>query len=321
MAERQSPVKSFFAGSCGGMCLVIVGHPFDTIKVRMQTMPVPLLGELPVYKNAFDCFRKTLSNESWMGLYKGMTAPLLYVIPLASISFGAYAGGCELIAQNNPTKELNSVHHFLAGCLAGFCSGVLVVPTDRIKCLLQIQTESGVKRQYTGPFDVVRTIVKQSGIRGLFQGTCITLIRDIPANGLFYAAYDWCKKSMTPKKSLVTYTCLIKLYMYLRLLREHQVNLLQTILAGGIAGVVNWSYAILPDAIKSRLQTAPYGRYPRGARDVIRHVVKVEGIGALYRGFGPVILRAFPANAGCFLGYEAALNFLNKAFPSNAAVL
>ena len=41
-----------------------------------------------------------------MGLYKGMTAPLLYVIPLASISFGAYAGGCELIAQNNPTKEL-----------------------------------------------------------------------------------------------------------------------------------------------------------------------------------------------------------------------
>ena len=41
-----------------------------------------------------------------MGLYKGMTAPLLYVIPLASISFGAYAAGCELIAQNNPTKEL-----------------------------------------------------------------------------------------------------------------------------------------------------------------------------------------------------------------------
>ena len=91
-----------------------------------------------------------------MGLYKGMTAPLLYVIPLASISFGAYAAGRELIAQNNPTKELqcvglhlenhfftflfcfSSVHHFLAGCLAGFCSGVLVVPTDRIKCLLQV---------------------------------------------------------------------------------------------------------------------------------------------------------------------------------------
>lgn len=37
MAEQPqpiSPVKNFFAGGFGGVCLVFVGHPLDTIKVR-----------------------------------------------------------------------------------------------------------------------------------------------------------------------------------------------------------------------------------------------------------------------------------------------
>jgi len=36
-----------------------------------------------------------------------------------------------------------------------------------------------------------------------------------------------------------------------------------------------------------------------------------EGPAALYRGIGPVMIRAFPANAACFLGVEAAYAFLN----------
>lgn len=39
MAEQPqpiSPVKNFFAGGFGGVCLVFVGHPLDTIKVRRR---------------------------------------------------------------------------------------------------------------------------------------------------------------------------------------------------------------------------------------------------------------------------------------------
>ncbi|XP_065845971.1 mitochondrial carnitine/acylcarnitine carrier protein-like isoform X2 [Oscarella lobularis] len=295
---RRSPVKNFFAGGCGGACLVLAGHPLDTIKVRMQTMPIPLPGEGPLYKNAFDCFRKTLSNESWRGFYKGLSTPLLYVSPLASVSFGAYAVGRGIILWNDPSKELTSAHHFLAGTLSGLCNGALVVPSDRIKCILQIQTASGMKRQYSGPFDVIRTVVRQSGIKGLYRGMCITLIRDIPGSGIYYSVYDWWKKFFISKKK-----------------SESQMNLVPIILAGGISGIVHWTYAIIPDTIKSRLQTAPDGKYPRGARDIVREAVKGEGVRSLYRGLGPVVLRAFPANASCFLGYEVALYFLNKAFP------
>lgn len=34
------------------------GHPFDTLKVRLQTQPSP-----PIYRNAVDCFQKLVKAE------------------------------------------------------------------------------------------------------------------------------------------------------------------------------------------------------------------------------------------------------------------
>jgi solute carrier family 25 carnitine/acylcarnitine transporter 20/29 len=40
--------------------------------------------------------------------------------------------------------------------------------------------------------------------------------------------------------------------------------------------------------------------------DVYRTLIKEEGYGALLTGFRPAMIRAFPANAACFLGMELA---------------
>jgi solute carrier family 25 (mitochondrial carnitine/acylcarnitine transporter), member 20/29 len=37
VVANQSPIKYFISGGFGGICTVLVGHPFDTIKVRLQT--------------------------------------------------------------------------------------------------------------------------------------------------------------------------------------------------------------------------------------------------------------------------------------------
>lgn len=34
MSMQKDPIKEFFAGGFGGSCLVLVGHPLDTIKVN-----------------------------------------------------------------------------------------------------------------------------------------------------------------------------------------------------------------------------------------------------------------------------------------------
>lgn len=61
----------FVAGVFSGITKLAVGHPFDTIKVRMQTSPD---GQ---FKGPMDCLLKTIRNEGVRGLYKGATPPLV----------------------------------------------------------------------------------------------------------------------------------------------------------------------------------------------------------------------------------------------------
>lgn len=52
-----SGLRSFAAGGVGGVCAVIVGHPFDLVKVRLQT------AEKGVYNGALDVVKRTIARE------------------------------------------------------------------------------------------------------------------------------------------------------------------------------------------------------------------------------------------------------------------
>ena len=60
--------------------------------------------------------------------------------------------------------------------LAGVFTTVIMAPGERIKCLLQIQADSG-KKQYAGPVDCAKQLYKQGGIRSVYKGTAATLLR------------------------------------------------------------------------------------------------------------------------------------------------
>ena len=52
-----SSLRSLAAGGVGGVCAVLVGHPFDLVKVRLQT------AEKGVYTGAIDVVRRTIARE------------------------------------------------------------------------------------------------------------------------------------------------------------------------------------------------------------------------------------------------------------------
>jgi hypothetical protein len=60
--------KDVFAGTMGGIAVTMVGHPFDTIKVRLQTQPMdkPIYGE----QGPFVCveWQRMWSQPQDMGL-------------------------------------------------------------------------------------------------------------------------------------------------------------------------------------------------------------------------------------------------------------
>jgi len=105
-------------------------------------------------------------------------------------------------------------------------------------------------------------------------------------NGIYFSSYESLKRLLSsPDKS------------------KSHFSVGKTLVAGGTAGVLGWSAAMCPDVLKSRYQTAPSGKYSR-TLDVVKDVLKTEGVKGMYKGFTPVIIRAFPANACFFLGCE-----------------
>ncbi|KJE91797.1 solute carrier family 25 [Capsaspora owczarzaki ATCC 30864] len=294
-----SSLKNLLAGSFGGICLVAAGHPLDTIKVRLQTQTV-VAGQAPMYTGGLDCFRKIVAREGFSGLYRGMLAPLLGVTPMYAICFVGYDIG-QRIQRKTPTERLSLLQLFNAGCISGVFTTAVMVPGERVKCILQIQgaqVSQGIAPKYSGPKDVFVKVYAESGIRGIYKGTVATLLRDVPGSGAYFGAYEYLKRTLSKDGSGQN-------------LRMHEA-----LFAGGMAGIANWCVSIPADVLKSRLQTAPDGTYPNGLRDVFRTLVRNEGYLALYKGIGPVMLRAFPANAAMFGGYEFMLNQLYEFFPN-----
>ena len=145
--------------------------------------------------------------------------------------------------------------------------------------------------------DCINKLYKEGGIQNIYRRRAATLLREAPASGVYFATYEWFKKTLAPEEHSI-----------------RELSPLRTLFAGGMAGICNWLVAIPSDVLKSRLQTAPHGKYS-GIVDVFRELLHTEGIRALYKGIAPVMLRAFPANGACFLGYEMTVTFLDYLFP------
>ncbi|XP_074116149.1 congested-like trachea protein isoform X1 [Cotesia typhae] len=287
LVRDRPPGKYFIAGGFGGLCTTLCGHPLDTIKVRMQSKPSE-------YRNTWDAMSKIIQQEGPSGLYKGMMAPLVGIVPIFGLSFFSFNLGKKLVAEPNQRKENLTVSQlFLAGMFSGLATIPLSVPGERVKCLLQMQI--GKKKVFHGFIDCALKLYRNGGVKNLYVGTGATLLRDLPASGVYFSVYD----------------------ILMRLFANHfkETLMWHSIFAGGFAGMINWVVAMPADVLKSRLQTSSIDEYPRGMRSLLPKILRQEGPWALYRGVVPIMIRAIPANATCFFGIEVAMKILDSYFP------
>jgi len=291
--KQRTPIwKEFIAGGIGGIFEVVSCHPLDTIKVRLQTMTVP------AYRGTIDCLQKTVSDEGLLGLYKGMAAPVAIASPCQALTFLGYGLGkigLEKYNASDHTYKMGVSDFFLAGALSGVFTTIVVTPGERIKCLLQIQRGTGSPKVYSGPTDCVKKLYRSGGIKSLFRGTLLTLARDVPSTGVYFASYEVSKKMLLPA-----------------VVDPGKLYVSSIMAAGGIAGCLAWLVGIVPDVLKSRYQTGNY----KSVTHLVNEIIRTEGMRGMCRGFVPVMLCAAPANAFCFLGYELGIKLLNYKYES-----
>ncbi|ORY58211.1 mitochondrial carrier domain-containing protein [Pseudomassariella vexata] len=294
-----SQLRSLAAGGFGGVCAVVVGHPFDLVKVRLQT------ADKGVYSSAIDVVKKSIARDGLRkGLYAGVSAPLVGVTPMFAVSFWGYDLGKQLVTSvsaPSPTGSLSIAQVSAAGFFSAVPMTAITAPFERVKVILQVQGQRmkpGEEPKYKGGVDVVKQLYKEGGIRSVFRGSTATLARDGPGSAAYFAAYEYIKRRLTPKDPVTGKP-------------SGDLSLLAVTCAGGAAGVAMWIPVFPVDTVKSRLQTAE-GNVSIGG--IVREIYGRGGMKAFFPGFGPALARAVPANAATFLGVELAHQAMNRAF-------
>jgi len=276
--------NDFIAGLVSGWAQVLVGHPFDTVKVHLQTQSH--------YDGAMHCVKTILKEDGVHGLYKGVRSPLVGIGFANSLMFVSHGTFKRLIAGGEvPDEEMSIKQHTAAGFLSGCVIPLAYTPMEHMKIKLQLSHLSNSPVHYKGLIDCTVKTFKTGGLRSIYHGFGITLLRDIPTFTTYFGTYEILKAG----------------FRNLRKDNFTGYNQFELLMAGGLAGVACWLPAIPQDVIKSRAQTAGVK-----AREAAREIYKLHGMKGFFRGFGPTVIRAFPANAVTFVVYETIMKNLKK---------
>ena len=148
-----------------------------------------------------------------------------------------------------------------------------------------------------GPIAVLTSVVRETGLRGLWLGHTGTLIRETGGGAAWFAAKEGAASLLLQRRGLSSHD-------------KKELRAWESAAAGACAGVA-YNVALFPaDTVKSAMQTEAELRGPRagGARPsffgTAREMWGRGGVRGLYAGCGITVARAVPSSALIFLIYD-----------------
>ena len=152
-----------FAGAIGGFTGVLLSHPFDTLRVRIQS--------LKVKPSVLQFITQILKTEGFWVLYRGLIPPLLGMGLEKATVFTAY---------NFAKSKTNS--YFMSGYFAGLTSSLIITPIEKVKIHLQ-----------TTKIGIFKSIMETIKNRSLYQGFSPTFFRESVGFGIYFSFYNFYK--------------------------------------------------------------------------------------------------------------------------------
>jgi len=293
----------FLAGIAAGLTGTVVLYPLELLKTRMQVAD----GTLPEYANLRNSIKSVLRNEGYGGLYKGITPAVM----AATGSWGGYfyfyekskKRKCISQGLDPVTAKLGATDHLLAGVEAGSIMVCLFNPLWLLKTRLALQDAKGLNQigaastatqpRYTGVINAFRTIIREEGIAGLYQGLFPALL--LTSHGAVqFASYEYMKVRMQETMATSEQPAWV------------------SVLLGGTSKIVASTATYPYQVMKSRLQQRGIeGTYVYSSSfDCVRHTWKLEGARGFFRGLIPNVMKVTPSAALTFVVYEETLKLL-----------
>lgn len=277
---------SIIAGTAGGIATTLSGHGFDTVKVKMQSSH-----QQTTFVNAV----KNIYREAGVtGFYAGVMSPLTGSALFCSVLFLAHHEITLLTTQLLKMEKDTLSQSLIAGGLCGVVASGVENVVDFFKTQKQIAVTNKTPFANENFFAQSKRLIQQHGFMVSYQGLSATLIRNIPANAVYFASFE----EMLKRNPLHT-----------------KSDTMNAMLAGAVGGWNYWFFTYPLDVIKTRMMVQdPCVCKTKKLtwRSAARELYKEGGAKSFTRGLTPCLLRAIPANGICLTTVDACKRSLKE---------
>ncbi|KAJ5113508.1 mitochondrial carrier [Penicillium angulare] len=315
---RNSLLKRYqtqVASGASTICATLSLTPLENVKTRMQTHN---------FKNVGECMRYLWRTEGPRGYVAGALPPLISVTVVRVVNFTAYnwtkvkiSDQMKRLTGISPLEEyykrgsLPTFSQFLtfslAGGFAGLIASPLACPFELAKNVVQTsvlvsnrdQAAPGAAHDSSlrhkprlGTIGAIQQIVRRYGVRGLYTGFRLHVMRDTLGSGFYFSIYEHAKQ-------LVAYQ------MGPRQNGDSRMG--APLVAGAVCSTIPWFLTYPLDTRKTRAQSILLGK----SKEIGEASVAVAK-SSMYKGISIILLRTSINNMILLSLYETIMAKIHK---------
>lgn len=295
-------VRELIAGGAAGGFAKTSVAPLERTKILLQTRTE--FRSLGVCQS----LKKLFKHEGVRGFYKGNGASVVRIVPYAALHYMTYEQyRCWIL---NNYSALGSGPHIdlLAGAAAGGTAVLCTYPLDLARTKLAYQVVNtrgnfnygmkGAQSQivYKGIRDVLSSVYREGGLRGLYRGVGPTLTGILPYAGLKFYIYEELKT---------------------RVPDEYEKSIVTRLSCGALAGLFGQTLTYPLDVVRRQMQVEnlqPSGqggvRY-KNTLEGLTYIVRNQGWKKLFSGLSINYIKIVPSVAIGFTAYDTMKAWLH----------
>ncbi|CAH4028854.1 unnamed protein product [Pieris brassicae] len=304
-SERKVTIaQSAIAGGIASSVTRAIAQPLDVLKIRFQLQLEPIQNGSK-YSSLLQAISSIAREEGVSTLWSGHIPAQFLSISFGVVQFSTYERLTQTFQRNEPQFYINNKNYlnFCNGAVAATFATILSYPFDTIRT--RLVAEQKINKVYKGFSDSLLTMIRHEGASSLFKGIVPTIAQIAPYAGIQFYMYKLLTESIFNRLSLFQRKKAIGSVI--------ETTIIGNVIAGSIAGLVSKTCVYPFDVIKKRLQIQgfqqhrkAFGRqmYCSGSLQCIMLTINEEGVLALYKGYGPSLVKAIVVTALHFTVYD-----------------
>ncbi|KAJ6134685.1 Mitochondrial thiamine pyrophosphate carrier 1 [Penicillium sp. IBT 18751x] len=181
--------ESFVSGAVAGGLATTTTYPLDLLRTRFAAQ-----GSERIYRSLFGSIKEIAQHEGPAGFFRGCSAAVAQIVPYMGLFFTAYEGLRPVMARFDSLPF--GTNDAAAGVVASVLAKTGVFPLDLVRKRLQVQGPTRTRYvhrnipEYDGVIKSITMILRTQGVRGLYRGLTVSLLKAAPASAVTMWTYE-----------------------------------------------------------------------------------------------------------------------------------